>query len=138
VDPTQATAKPIPAPPTAEEFAKMKIQEMLTAFCAAEEALDPVAVQKIYPKVNMTALNIQLNTSKYRSVQCKFGEVVFQSLDPAAGKGTVRAPLKRTYFHTILTEKPQVNELIATLTVVRSAQRDQWQIDDAKYMLAPK
>ena len=31
-----------------------------------------------------------------------------------------------------------VNELIATLTVVRSAQRDQWQIDDAKYMVAPK
>ena len=116
----------------------MKIQEMLTALCAAEEALDPVAVQKVYPKVNMTALKIQLNTSKYRSVQCKFGEVVFQSLDPAAGKGTVRAPLKRIYFHTILTEKPHVDELIATLTVVRSAQRDQWQIDDAKYMLAPK
>ena len=89
VDPTLGTAKPIPAPPTAEEFAKMKIQEMLTALCAAEEALDPVAVQKVYPKVNMTALKIQLNTSKYRSVQCKFGEVVFQSLDPAAGKGTV-------------------------------------------------
>ena len=133
VDPTQGTPKPVPAPISDEDFAKNKIQEMLKDYCAAEEALDPVAVQKIYPNVNMNALRQQLNTSKYRSVQCKFGDVVFVSLDPAAGKATVKAPLKRVYEHTILTEKPIANELTATLTLVRTGLRTQWQIEEAKY-----
>ncbi|MGH9139774.1 MAG: hypothetical protein ACRD2I_01385 [Vicinamibacterales bacterium] len=138
VDPTLATAKPVVPPQSDEDFAKGKIQEMLKAYCAAEEALDPDAVQKVYPGVNVNALRVQLNSSKYRSVQCKFGDVVFQSLDAAAGKAKVQAPLKRIYEHTILTEKPQVSELLATLTLVRLGQRTQWQIEDAKYAPLPK
>ena len=41
-------------------------------------------------------------------MQCKFGDVVFESLDAPGGKAKVQAPLKRVYQHTILTEKPQV------------------------------
>ena len=67
----------------------------------------------------MEALKVQLNTSKYRSVQCKFGDPVFVSLDAAGGKAKMQAPLKRVYEHTILTEKPQTDELMATITLVR-------------------
>jgi hypothetical protein len=134
VDPTLGTAKPVAPPPTDEEFAKGKIQDMLKDYCAAEEALDPAAVQQLYPSVNMNALKVQLNTSKYRAVQCKFGEpVVFASLDAAAGKAKVQVPLKRVYFHTILTEKPQTSELMANLTLVRTATRTQWQIENATF-----
>jgi serine/threonine-protein kinase len=134
VDPTQAAAKPVPAPPTDEEFAKGKIQEMMKAYCDAHEALDPDAVQKIYPRVNMNALKQQLNASKYRSVQCKFGEpLVYVSLDAAAGKSLIKVPLKQTFFHTILTEKPDVSELMATMTLFRSGPRTPWSIEDVKY-----
>ena len=120
-------------PPTDEEFAKGKIQETLKAYCDAEEALDPSAIQRSYPKVNMEALKVQLNASKYRSVQCKFGDPVFVSLDAAGGKAKVQAPLKRVYEHTILTEKPQTDELIATIMFVRPGPRSPWQIDAATY-----
>jgi hypothetical protein len=136
VDPS-LPQKPVVAPPTDEEFAKGKILEMLKDYCAAEEALDPAGVQKIYPKVNMNALTQQLNKSKYTSVQCTFGEAVFGSLDAPGGKAKIKAPLKIVYHHTILTEKPQVNELIADLTLVRSGLRDPWQIADAKFTPAP-
>ena len=53
------------------------------------------------------------------------------------GKARIKAPLKIVYHHTILTEKPQVNELIADLTLVRSGPRDPWQIADAKFTPAP-
>jgi hypothetical protein len=134
VDPSTAGAqKPAAPPPTDEEFAKGKIQETLKAYCDAEEALDPAAIQRLYPKVNMEALKVQLNASKYRSVQCKFGDPVFVSLDAPGGKAKVQAPLKRIYEHTILTEKPQTDELIATITLVRPGPRSPWQIDAATY-----
>ena len=76
------------------------------------------AIQRLYPKVNMEALKVQLNASKYRSVQCKFGDPVFALVYAPGGKAKVQAPLKRVYEHTILTEKPQTDELIATITLV--------------------
>jgi hypothetical protein len=134
VDPTQADAKPVPVPQTDEEFAKSRIQEMMKAYCDAHEALDPDAVQKIYPRVNMNALKQQLNTSKYRSVQCKFGEpLVYVSLDAPGGKAVIKVPLKQTFFHTILTEKPDVSELMATMMLNRSGPRTPWLIEDVKY-----
>jgi hypothetical protein len=134
VDPTQGETKPVPVPQTDEEFAKSRIQEMMKAYCDAHEALDPDAVQKIYPRVNMNALKQQLNKSKYRSVQCKFGEpLVYASLDAAAGKAVIKVPLKQTFFHTILTEKPDVSELMATMTLNRSGLRTQWLVEDIKY-----
>ena len=134
VDPTQAAAKPVPAPPTDEEFAKGKIQELMKGYCAAFEALDPDAVQKFYPTVNMYALRAQLNKSKYRSVQCKFGEpLVYVSLDAPAGKAVLKVPLKQVYEQTILTEKPMMSELMATMTLFRSGPRTRWLIQDVKY-----
>ena len=71
--------------------------------------------------------------SKYRSVQCKFGDVVFVSLDAPGGKATVKAPIKHVYEHTILTDKPETKELNATITLVRLGPRTQWLIDTAGY-----
>jgi hypothetical protein len=77
----------------------------------------------------MDSLTIQLNTSKYKSVQCKFGELKFVSLDPAAGTARVQAELKRVYEHTILTEKPMTSELVADVKLFRSNLRSPWLID---------
>lgn len=128
----------MPVPISDEEFAKGAIKSVLKEYCDAYEALDPAAVQRVYPKVNTDALKIQLNTSKYKSVQCKFGDPVFVSLDPVAGKATVQAEVKRVYEHTILTQKPQTDELTATMTLFRSALRSPWQIDTATYRPKPK
>ncbi len=128
-----APKAPVAAPQTDEDFAKARIQEALKNYCDAEEALDPVALQRVYPRINMDALKAQLNKSRYRSVQCKFGDPVFLSLDPAAGKATVQAPLKRVYEYTSLTEKPDTVELTATITLTRPGPRLAWQIDGATY-----
>jgi hypothetical protein len=134
VDRTLDKTPPVVAPPTAEEFAKGQIQQLLKDYCAAEEALDPNGVQKLFPSVNLNALKVQLNQSKYRSVQCRFGDaLVYQSLDAPAGKAKIQVPLKVVYEHTILTEKPIVNELMTTLTLLRTASRTQWQIDKAEF-----
>jgi len=133
VDAAAATGKPVEPPPTDAVYAKGKIQERLKEYCDAFEAIDPAAVQRVFPKVPMDALKIQLNGSKYKSVQCKFGEPVFVSLDPTAGTAKVQADLKRVYEHTIMTGKPETSELIATITLFRAALRDPWLIDSMTY-----
>ena len=125
-------------PPTDEEFAKARIQDVLKAYCDAFEALDPAAVQRVFPKINMDALKIQLNKSKYKSVQCKFVDPVFVSLDPSAGTATVQAELKRVYEHTILTEKPQTSDQNTVMTLLRSGPRNPWLIEKASYKEKPK
>jgi serine/threonine protein kinase len=131
--------KPAEPPPTPEEFAKGKIQETLKSYCAAYEAMDPAAVQQIYPKVKMKTLKEELNKSKYRSVRCTFGDVVFTLIDPEGGKAAVQAALKRVYEFTSVLEKPQTDELDATITLVRLGPRSQWQIEEARYRpKAPK
>jgi serine/threonine protein kinase len=123
---------------TDEAFAKGKIQGVLKDFCDAFEAMDPDAVKRVYPKVDMNAMKMQLNKSKYTAVHCKFGDPVYVSLDPAAGTAKVQAEMKTISDHTILTEKPQVSELIALMTLRRSELRSPWLIDTAKFSLKPK
>ena len=123
----------MPVPPTPEEYAKGQIQELLKAYCAAYEAMNPEAVQRLYPKVNMAALKIQLNRSKYRSVQCKVGDKVeYLALDAPGGKARIQAEVKRVFEHTIFTEKPQKDEMVATLNLVRPGDRTPWQIELAE------
>ena len=54
-------------------------------------------------------------------------------VDAAAGKSVIKVPLKQTFFHTILTEKPDVSELMATMTLNRSGPRTQWLVEEIKY-----
>jgi hypothetical protein len=137
VDPSVVTQPPTP-PPTDEAYAKGKIQELLKAYCAAFEAIDPDAVQRVYPKVDMARLRIELNTSKYKSVQCKFSEPVFVSLDPLAGTAKIRTEIKRVYEHTIPAGKSEPSELIFDMALLRSAPRSPWLIDSTTFKQKPK
>jgi hypothetical protein len=80
----------------------------------------------------MDALKTQLNTSRYKSVECKFGNPMFGSLDATNGSARVQAELKIVYEHAFLA-KPEVSELIAEMTFVRPDARSPWQIDSAQF-----
>ena len=129
--------KEVPVPISAEEFAKQKIQELLKEYCAAYEAIDPSAVQRLFPTVDMATLQLQLNSSKYKSVECKFAEPVFLSLNAVAGSAKVRADVKRVYEHTAI-KKIETAELTADLTLSRPGDRSRWQIDAVSYKTKPK
>ena len=128
-----APDKQVPPPPTDEEYAKSRIKDVLKDYCKAYEALDPAAVQRVFPKVDMATLQIQLNASKYRSVQCKFADPEFVALDAAAGTATVQAEVKRVFEHTAVESKPQTQETVAVMTMSRSSLRSPWYIDTVKY-----
>jgi hypothetical protein len=133
VSPTAPDPKQVAPPPTDEEFAKRMIQNLLKEYCAAHEAVDPAAVQRVYPKVNMASLQNQLNKSKYRSVQCKFADPEFVTLDPAAGTATIKVEVKRVYEHTAVKEKPHSDEIRAEMRLSRPGPRSPWFIDTVKY-----
>ncbi len=125
-------------PPTDEEFAKGKIQELLKGWCAAYAALDPVAVLQLYPQVNMRQLELQLNKSRYKTVQCTIGEPTYMALDAINGTAKIRVDTKRIFVGTFQSEKPETQELIATLQLLRADPRSPWLIDKAEYMVKPK
>jgi hypothetical protein len=140
VQPTKPVAQAGDAKPpiSDEQYAKDRIQELLKAYCDAYEALDPVAVQRLYPTADMEQLRNQLNRTMYKAVDCKFGELTYVSLDTVSGKANVKADVKRVFTHTALNEKPVSQELIADLVLVRRESRSPWLIDRAKYVAKPK
>jgi serine/threonine protein kinase len=127
---------PVAPPPTDEAFAKGKIQEVLKEYCSALEAIDPAAVQRVQPKIDISSLRNQLNKSRYKSVQCKFGDPTFDAVDAAAGTAKVHADLKRVYDYTIL--KPETIEQIADIVLSRSGPRSDWKIDTIGFKPKPK
>jgi serine/threonine protein kinase len=129
---------PVEKPVTDEQFAKGKIVELLKAWCAAYEAIDPGAVQVLFPTVNMKQLEIQLNKSKYNSVQCSIGEPTYMALDAIKGTAKVRVETKRVFVHTFRAQKPETQELIATLQLRRADSRSPWLIAQAEYIPKPK
>jgi Divergent InlB B-repeat domain len=137
VQPPQPPAEVKP-PISDEDFAKNAVKTALKELCAAYEALDPDAAAQVFPKVNMAALKIQLNKSRYKSVQCTFAEPTFLALDPAAGTAKIKVDVKRVFEHTALSEKPEVFEYIATMALSRASQRGRWVFDTAEYRPKPK
>ncbi|MEP7306574.1 MAG: protein kinase [Acidobacteriota bacterium] len=133
IDPA-ATVAP---PPTPTEFAKGKILDVLKKYCDAHEAIDPVAVQRVYPDINMQALRNQLNTSRYKSVECKFAAPEFKGLDPEKGSAEVRAELTRVYVYTAAAE-PKTDEQIATLKLNRPKDGNDWLISTIEFRPKPK
>jgi len=121
-------------PPTDEEFAKGQIQEVLKAFCAAFEALDPAAVKVVWPKADLGALQLQLK--QYKSAECKFAEPKFDSLDAKGGKAKLEADLKRGYVFAG-TSKTENYEQIATMTLSRPEPRGRWTIDAPTFKPKP-
>jgi hypothetical protein len=136
--PTGTPAAEVKAPISDEDYAKGVVKDVLKEYCAAYEALDIDAVQRVFPKVNMTTLKLQLNKSKYKSVQCKFAEPKFDALDAAAGTAKVQVDCKRVFEHTALGEKPEVFEYITTVSFSRASQRGRWVIEKADYREKPK
>lgn len=123
-------------PPTDDEDAKARVQDRLKELCAAWEALDPDAVQRVDPKVDINSLRRQLTRSKYKSVQCKFGDPKFLAVDGAGGTVKVEAELKRTYDHTVT--GIEVSEQIVTMTFIRSKRESPWFMDAVTYKPKPK
>jgi hypothetical protein len=129
--------KEVSPPQSPEAFAKDRIQELLKEYCHAYEALDPAAVQRVFPTVDMAVLQIQLNPSKYKSVTCKFAEPVFLALNAIAGTAKVQADVKRVFEHTAV-KKVDESELSAQMTLSRPGDRIRWQIDAVTYKTKPK
>jgi hypothetical protein len=121
-----------------EDYAKNAVKDVLTEYCAAYHALDPDAVQRVYPKVNMAALKLQLNKSRYKSVECTVKEPKYDSLDTANGKAKTQVEIKHVFEHTALGDKPEVKEYIATISFTRASQRGKWFIDAAEYRPKPQ
>jgi len=86
----------------------------------------------------MATLQIQLNKSKYKSVQCKFADPVFVSLDASAGTAKVQASAKLVFEHTAVTTEPQAQETIAVMTFSRPNPRSPWFIDTVQHRPKPK
>jgi List-Bact-rpt repeat protein len=130
--------KPAAPPISDEDYAKNAVKNVLTELCKAYEDLNPDAAQQVYPTVNMAVLRMQLNKKQYKSVTCKFAEPTFQSLDPAAGTAKIRVEVKQVFEHAALDPKPDVQEMIADMTLSRASQRGRWVIDKAEYRSKPK
>ena len=119
-------------PSTDEESSRTKIQDTLREYCAAQEALDPAAVQRVYPKVDMNALGIELNKSKYKSLTCKVSDPIFLTLDAAAGTATVQTELKRV-FEQIAVIATESSETIAVMTLSRPNPQSRWFIETVTF-----
>src|SRR4051812_9134471 len=132
-----------PAPPAAppisdEDYAKNAVKDALKQYCAAYEALDPDAVQKVYPKAQMASLKLQLNTSKYKSMQCTMAEPKYDALDTAAGTAKLHVDAKHVYERTALGDAPETREYIVAISFSRANQRGKWFIESAEYRPKPK
>jgi hypothetical protein len=135
-----ATAPPDPKdvnkPLTDDEDAKVRVRARMDEFCAAHEAIDPDAVIRLVPKADVESWRRQLIRSKYKSVQCKFGDPKFLSVDGAGGKVKVEAELKRVYDHTVT--GLMVSEQIATMTFSRANRQSPWFMDEMTVKPKPK
>jgi len=128
--------KPVEPVITPEQFAKNQIQTLLKEFCAAHDALDPDAVQRLYPTAKMDAWRMQLNKSMYKSVRCTVKDPPeYLSLDTSKGTAKIEAELTRIWEHTV--NKPETTVHIATMTLSRPSERARWQIDAATFRLKP-
>jgi hypothetical protein len=79
-----------------------------------------------------------LNRNKYKSMQCKFADPVFNSLDTNAGTANIQADVKHVFEHTAVKTPPETLELIATLSLSRPNPRSPWFIEKAQYRPKPK
>jgi serine/threonine protein kinase len=138
VDPPPVIVQKAEAPIPDDVFAKQRIQQTLDAYCKAIIALDPLAVQKVFPKANMTAFRNQLNKNAYKSVECTFGEPKYLDLDASpAGKAKIQVELKTVYEHTSV-KKPDVHEQIADMSLYRVNERSPFLIDTVSFKPKPK
>ena len=131
-------AAPAAPPISDEDYAKNAVKDTLKAYCAAYEALDPDAVQKVYPKAPMASLKLQLNKSRYKSMQCTTAEPKYDALDTVNGTAKLHVDAKDVYQPTALADAPETREYIVTISFSRASQRGKWFIETAEYRPKPK
>lgn len=136
----QASTEQVPVAPqkvdepqTEEAFAKDRIKEILTAWCQAYEDIDPDAVQRAYPRVDMRTIREQLNRRMYRSVKCSMGDLKYVAVDAKAGKATLQTEVTRVFEHTVAAKKKDESKVIGTFSLGRLGDRSQWFIESAQF-----
>jgi hypothetical protein len=117
------------APPTAEEYAKGQIKEVLARWCSAYEDKNPDTVLQVYPRANKKVLEDQFR--QYRSIRCAIGEITYKQLDTAAGKAQVQTEVAWVYDYTVT--KKEESKQIAGFTLGRAQQRTPWVIEGARF-----
>jgi len=122
-----ATEKPLP-PPTLEAFAKDRIKELIGRWCKGYAALDPAAVQREYPRADVTMLARDFDQYVSISMRCPVDDKEIVVLDAAGGQATVRMVLKQVVMWKHQA-KEKTREQPVTLTLARSKERSQWFID---------
>jgi hypothetical protein len=126
-------------PPISEEgYANNAVKDVLRQYCAAYEAQDPDAVQRVYPKAEMSSLRRQLDRSRYKSIACAFGTPKFEALDIAGGTARIHVDIKHVLERTTVGSKPEVLEYVATVSLSRASQRGRWFIDTAEFQAKPQ
>ena len=125
---------------TPDEYAKtIGIPELLNKYCPAQESRDPVRVQAIQPKADMSGLKRAF--SGYRSVKCEMAELgkwKFVQLDGTKGTAHVQVEVKQTNEGYRVGGAPEVNETIADFFLARATERTDWHIEKVQHMKKPK
>jgi len=133
--PVAATA-PAPPPITPEAHAKNEIPGIVKEYCAGLEALEPARIQKVYPSVNVRALQEQFR--QYKSLKCMLtGPPEFVQLDAVAGTAKVEVGVKQT-IEMRSGGAPKTLETIAETTLSRPELRSSWRIGNVVHKAKPK
>jgi hypothetical protein len=123
-------------PPDAAEQAKRSLHKVLDAYCDAYVTLDPDAMQRIYPTVEMARLERQLDSATYMSARCVFSTPTFTSLDLRAGTANLVVSLSVARVAANGTEDSY--EYFTAMNFSRASRRGQWTIASASYSPVPQ
>jgi hypothetical protein len=131
-----------PAPPrpidSEETHARKEIESLVSAYCAALQAMDPAAILRMMPRASPDA--VQKRLAGYKSLKCTVTlPAEFDRIDiDAAGSG--RAQLRfRMSQEYVLREGPRLSsDTIARVTASRRDRTSPWVIDSLVHEPRPK
>jgi hypothetical protein len=125
--------KDVRPPPPPEEVAKAQIAQVIKSYCAAWGSLDPDAVRKEQPGVDMKNVKSTMSNFKYLKEMCAAPEYESdESLDEQNGKANVRVGVKREFTRTVLSAGVEKDEQTLKIELYRSAPREPWKIRNAR------
>jgi hypothetical protein len=124
-------------PPDAAEQAKRSLQQVLDAYCDAYVTLDPDAMQRTYPTVEMARHERQLDSATYTSARCVFGTPTFTSPDLRAGTAAVFL-LSLRVGRVAANGTEDYYEYFTSMNFSRASRRGQWTIVSASYSPVPQ
>jgi hypothetical protein len=129
---------PAKDPITPEAHAKNEIPGVVKEYCAGLEALDPARIQKVYPSVNVRALQEQFR--QYKSLKCTTtGPPEFVQLDADADAGTAKVEVGvKQVIEMKSGGAPRTVETIAETTLSRPTLRSPWLIGNVVHKPKPK